>query len=95
MKRAKTYNIDMNTEEKNILEQKVRQAIEQIRPYLQQDGGDIAFVSLTDDKVVNVELQGHCGSCPYAMQTLKQNVELAIQDAIPEIKSVENINPIG
>ncbi|MBP3253212.1 MAG: NifU family protein [Bacteroidales bacterium] len=85
----------MNTEEKNILEQKVRQAIEQIRPYLQQDGGDIAFVSLTDDKVVNVELQGHCGSCPYAMQTLKQNVELAIQDAIPEIKSVENINPIG
>ncbi|MBQ9254108.1 MAG: NifU family protein [Bacteroidales bacterium] len=84
----------MTPEERQTLEAKVKNAIEQIRPYLQQDGGDIAFVSLTDDKVVNVELQGHCGSCPYAMMTLKQNVELAIQDAIPEIKSVENIKAL-
>ncbi|MBQ4420335.1 MAG: NifU family protein [Synergistales bacterium] len=84
----------MTTEERNILEAKVKNAIEQIRPYLQEDGGDIAFVSLTDDKIVNVELQGHCGSCPYAMMTLKQNVELAIKDAIPEIVSVENIKPL-
>ncbi|MBR1627170.1 MAG: NifU family protein [Bacteroidales bacterium] len=81
----------MELQERQILEAKVKSAIEQIRPYLQQDGGDIAFVSLTDDYVVNVELQGHCGSCPYSRMTLKQNVELAIQDAIPEIKSVENI----
>ena len=85
----------MEAKEKAALENKVKNAIEQIRPYLQQDGGDIRFVSLTDEYVVNVELQGHCGSCPYAMQTLKQNVELAIQDAIPQIKSVENINPIN
>ena len=84
----------MTTEERNILEAKVKNAIEQIRPYLQEDGGDFAFVSLTDDKIVNVELQGHCGSCPYAMMTLKQNVELAIKDAIPEIVSVENIKPL-
>ncbi len=84
----------MTTEERNILEAKVKNAIEQIRPYLQEDGGDIAFASLTDDKIVNVELQGHCGSCPYAMMTLKQNVELAIKDAIPEIVSVENIKPL-
>lgn len=84
----------MTTEERNILEAKVKNAIERIRPYLQEDGGDIAFVSLTDDKIVNVELQGHCGSCPYAMMTLKQNVELAIKDAIPEIVSVENIKPL-
>lgn len=84
----------MTTEGRNILEAKVKNAIEQIRPYLQEDGGDIAFVSLTDDKIVNVELQGHCGSCPYAMMTLKQNVELAIKDAIPEIVSVENIKPL-
>ena len=84
----------MTTEERNILEAKVKNAIEQIRPYLQEDGGDIAFVSLTDDKIVNVELQGHCGSCPYAMMTIKQNVELAIKDAIPEIVSVENIKPL-
>lgn len=81
----------MTPQEREVLEKKVKNAIEQIRPYLQQDGGDIAFVSLTEDKIVNVELQGHCGSCPYAMMTLKQNVELAIQDAIPEIKSVEQV----
>ncbi|MGP1514881.1 MAG: NifU family protein [Bacteroidales bacterium] len=85
----------MTTQERKVLEEQVKDAIEQIRPYLQQDGGDIAFVSLTEDKVVNVELQGHCGSCPYAMMTLKQNVELAIQDALPEIKAVENIHPIA
>ncbi|MBQ0111963.1 MAG: NifU family protein [Bacteroidales bacterium] len=84
----------MTAEERQILEAKVKSAVEQIRPYLQEDGGDIAFVSLTDDYVVNVELQGHCGSCPHAMVTLKQNVQLAIQDAIPEIKSVENVRPL-
>ena len=85
----------MEANERKILEAKVKSAIEQIRPYLQQDGGDISFVSLTDDNVVNVELQGHCGTCPHAMVTLKQNVELAIQDAIPEIKSVENVRPLA
>lgn len=84
----------MTPEERTILEAKVKNAIEQLRHYLQEDGGDIAFVSLSEDKVVNVELQEHCGSCPYAMMTLKQNVEMAIKDAIPEIKSVENIKPL-
>lgn len=84
----------MDIQERKELEAQLKNAIEQIRPYLQQDGGDIKFVSLTDEYVVYVELQGHCGSCPYAMQTLKQNVELAIQDVLPQIKSVENVNPI-
>ncbi len=84
----------MDLQERKSLESSLGKAIEQIRPYLQQDGGDIRFVSLTDDYVCKVELQGHCGSCPYAMQTLKQNVELAIQDVLPQIKSVENVNPI-
>lgn len=72
--------------------QKVENVIEQIRPYLQQDGGDIRFVELTEDNVVNVELQGACGSCPYSMMTLKNGVETAVIKAIPEIKSVESIN---
>lgn len=71
---------------------KVKNVIEQIRPYLQQDGGDIAFVELDDDNVVNVELQGACGSCPHSMMTLKGGVESAMLKAIPEIKSVEAIN---
>jgi Fe-S cluster biogenesis protein NfuA len=71
---------------------KVKNVIEQIRPYLQQDGGDIAFVNLSEDNVVNVELQGACGACPYSLMTLKGGVESAMVKALPEIKSVEAVN---
>jgi Fe-S cluster biogenesis protein NfuA len=71
---------------------KVKNVIEQIRPYLQADGGDISFVELTDDNTVNVELQGSCGSCPFSRMTLKNGVEEAMRKAIPEIKSVEALN---
>ena len=60
------------------LETKVRNVIEQIRPYLQADGGDISFVELTSDNVVNVELHGACGSCPFSRMTLKNGVEDAM-----------------
>jgi Fe-S cluster biogenesis protein NfuA len=74
------------------LETKVRNVIEQIRPYLQADGGDISFVELTSDNVVNVELHGACGSCPFSRMTLKNGVEDAMKKAIPEVKSVEAVN---
>ena len=74
------------------LETKVKNVIEQIRPYLQADGGDISFVELTGENVVNVELHGACGSCPFSRMTLKNGVEEAVRKALPEIKSVEAIN---
>jgi Fe-S cluster biogenesis protein NfuA len=74
------------------LESKVKSVIEQIRPYLQADGGDINFVELTNENVVNVELQGACGSCPFSRMTLKNGVEEAMLKALPEIKSVEAVN---
>lgn len=74
------------------VEKKVLNVLEQIRPYLQADGGDIKFVNLTDDNVVNVELIGACGSCPYSIITLKNGVETAIKKAIPAIKAVEAVN---
>ena len=79
-------------EDRDQLTRKVKNVLEQIRPYLQQDGGDIEFVNLTEDNIVNVQLQGACGSCPYSLMTLKGGVENAIKKAIPEIKSVEAIN---
>ena len=83
----------MNKENsKEELSIKVKNVIEQIRPYLQQDGGDIKFIEITDDNVVNVELQGACGTCPYSTMTLKNGVETSVKKAIPEIKSVEAIN---
>ena len=82
----------MKSEERTQLENKVKNVLEQIRPYLQQDGGDLEFIEITDDNVVNVELQGACGSCPYSIMTLKGGVETTLKKAIPEIKSVEAIN---
>jgi len=70
---------------------KVQTVIEQVRPYLQADGGDIQFIELTSDNVVKVELQGACGSCPYSRMTLKSGVEEAVKRAIPEIKAVEEV----
>ncbi len=78
--------------EKLIIENKVRNVLDQIRPYLQQDGGDIDFVELTEDLTVNVRLTGACGACPFSTMTLKNGVEQAVKKAIPEIKSVEAVN---
>ena len=74
------------------LKDKVINVLEQIRPYLQADGGDLQFVNITEDMVVNVQLQGACGSCPYSTITLKNGVEEAMKKAIPEIKAVEAVN---
>jgi Fe-S cluster biogenesis protein NfuA len=68
---------------------KVKNVLEQVRPYLQQDGGDVNFVELTDDMVVMVQLTGACGSCPYSTMTLKNGIETVMKKAIPEIKAVE------
>ena len=81
----------MTPEEKQALEIKVKEVLEQIRPYLQSDGGDLKFVNMSDEKVVYVELQGHCGTCPHAMITLKQGVEQVVIEALPEIKAVERV----
>ena len=81
----------MTQEERIDLENRVKKVIDSIRPYLQKDGGDIEFVSMSDEKVVYVELQGHCGSCPHALATLKQGVEAAVKEEVPEIVSVERI----
>jgi Fe-S cluster biogenesis protein NfuA len=82
----------MDQSNHNELEIKIKNVLEQIRPYIQSDGGDIKFVNLTEDNIVNVELLGACGSCPYSIITLKNGVETAIKKAIPDIKGVEAVN---
>ena len=77
---------------KKELEQKVLNVLDQVRPYLQQDGGDINFVELTEDGVVNVELTGACGTCPYSTMTLKNGVEATLKKVLPEIKEVVAVN---
>ena len=77
--------------EKELLEKRVKNILEQVRPYLQADGGDVNFVELTDDLVVMVELTGACGSCPYSTMTLKNGIEAVMIKSIPEIKAVEQV----
>lgn len=77
---------------KEEINRQVENVLEQVRPYLQQDGGDIKFIELTDDNVVNVELVGACGSCPFSTMTLKNGVEATLKKAIPQIKEVVAIN---
>ena len=71
---------------------RVNNVIDQVRPYLVADGGNIEFVNITDDNIVNVELKGACATCAMSIMTLKAGVEQAMIKAVPEIKAVEAIN---
>ena len=75
--------------DRELLEKRVKNILEQVRPYLQQDGGDVNFIELTDDNTVIVELTGACGNCPHSKMTLKNGIESVMKKVIPEIKSVE------
>ena len=76
--------------DKNILD-KIEDALNKIRPYLEEDGGNISLVELTDDMVVKVKLMGACRSCNVSMMTLKNGVEVAIKNALPEVKEVIDV----
>jgi Fe-S cluster biogenesis protein NfuA len=73
------------------LETKVKNVLDQIRPYLQADGGDVEFIEMTEDKIVNVRLLGMCGNCPHSQMTLKSGIEAAVKRVLPEINAVESI----
>ena len=73
------------------MEQKIKDALEQIRPFLQRDGGDIEFVEYTDDNIVKVRLQGHCAGCQGAQMTIKGVVEKILKESYPEIAGVESV----
>ncbi|MBQ4470723.1 MAG: NifU family protein [Kiritimatiellae bacterium] len=71
------------------MEEQIKAKLEELRVGLQNDGGDLELVRI-DGKVVYLRLVGHCGSCPFAMMTLKQGIEVALQEIDPEI-TVERV----
>lgn len=73
------------------LRQKIEDALEEIRPFLQSDGGDISLISIEDGKKVTVQLQGACVGCSVNQMTLKSGVEMTIKKHAPQIESVVNI----
>tara|TARA_B100000965_G_C19467726_1_gene702681 strand:- start:391 stop:642 length:252 start_codon:yes stop_codon:yes gene_type:complete len=70
---------------------KVEAALDEIRPYLRTDGGDISLVEITDDYTVKVKLMGACETCHVSMMTLKNGVEVAVKNAVPKVKNVVEV----
>ncbi|NLG18694.1 MAG: NifU family protein [Fibrobacter sp.] len=73
------------------MKEQVEKVIQEIRPNLQADGGDIELVEVTEDGIVKVRLRGACSGCPGAAMTLKMGVERILKSRIPEVKGVENV----
>tara|TARA_B100000927_G_scaffold283744_1_gene271840 strand:+ start:1056 stop:1301 length:246 start_codon:yes stop_codon:yes gene_type:complete len=71
---------------------KIEEALEQVRPFLQSDGGDIKLIDVSSDNIVKVELLGACSDCEVSMMTLKAGVEQAIRKVFPELKELVEIN---
>lgn len=69
----------------------IQEALNVIRPHLQADGGDVDFVSLSDDGIVSVRLKGACGSCPMALMTLKSGIEAQLKESYPDVKQVVSV----
>lgn len=70
---------------------KVEEALSQIRPALQRDGGDVQLVDVTPDGIVKVKLVGACGTCPMSILTLKRGIEATLKQRVPEVVSVEAV----
>ncbi len=73
------------------LNDKIEAALEEIRPFLQSDGGDIKLLSVENEKIVRVQLQGACVGCSVNQMTLKSGVEMTIKKYAPQIEKVINV----
>jgi Fe-S cluster biogenesis protein NfuA len=78
----------MESEGVTIMREKVKAILDDVRPALQADGGDVELIDVDDQGVVKVRLQGACSGCPMASMTLKNGIERALKEAIPQVKEV-------
>jgi len=73
------------------MKEEVIKALEEIRPHLQADGGDVEFVDFTEDGVLKVRLLGACGGCPMRQMTLTHGITNFIKKKVPEVKEVQAV----
>jgi len=73
------------------MEAEVRKALEDVRPMLQADGGDVELVEVTEDGIVRVRLQGACQGCPMSQMTVKNGIEQLLKEKVPSVKEVEAV----
>ena len=78
--------------DKKSIEEKVLFALEQLRPFLHADGGDMELIEIKDDATVVVKLMGACSDCSMSMMTLKAGLEESVKKAAPEVKEVVALN---
>ncbi len=71
---------------------KVELALNDIRPYLETDGGNVKVLEISDDFIVKLELMGACSHCPMSIMTMKAGIEESIKRHVPEIAGVEAVN---
>jgi Fe-S cluster biogenesis protein NfuA len=74
-----------------MFEENVRKALDDVRPSLQADGGDVELVGVSGDGIVSVKLTGACGGCPMAEMTLKMGIESYLKKEVPEVTGVVGI----
>jgi len=82
----------MTTMTSDVLKLNVEKALEEIRPFLQSDGGDISLISIDDECSVKVRLEGACVGCSVNQMTLKSGVEMTIKKYAPQITEVINLS---
>ncbi|HOO77947.1 MAG TPA: NifU family protein [bacterium] len=73
------------------MKEKVQAALDEVRPMLQADGGDVELVDVGADGVVKVKLTGACGGCPMSQFTLKLGIERALKEKVPEVVEVVSV----
>ena len=81
----------MSTENDNLLK-RIEASLDTMRPYLNDDGGNVEVLEVTKDMVVKVKLLGACSTCPQSIMTMKAGIEEAVKRAVPEVKAVEAVN---
>jgi len=73
------------------MKDKVRSAIERVRPNLQADGGDVELVDVSDEGIVKVKLLGACHGCPMSQMTMKMGIQKYLQKEVPGVKEVVSV----
>ncbi len=71
--------------------EEISKVLEEIRPSLQADGGDVELVEVDSNNIVKLRLVGHCAGCPYSQMTLKMGIERLLKQRIPSVRGVESV----
>jgi Fe-S cluster biogenesis protein NfuA len=74
-----------------MLEEQIKTALNNVRPSLQADGGDVEFVGVDEEGIVSLKLTGACGGCPMAQMTLKMGIENYLKKEVPQVSSVVGV----